>query len=212
MQATGTGQAIGRYPNSDAAVIVGNGGRTLLSVHALPAHQRRGAAPVHPERAQLPAHGRDRPPRAVLQRRVAGGGRPVPGRRWPAWGSRRPSCRRARRRPPTPTRSSSRSCSTGNFDLVIFQQRFWFDGAARLLTPLVNHVNGGGRVLWTTWNRTQVFAAMAPVFTAFGPPPPASPTRPRSTRSAPSRSCRITTPSRSRPARRRRWPCSPRAA
>jgi hypothetical protein len=56
--------------------------------------------------------------------------------------------------------------TAGGWDLVIFQQRFWFD--ASVVTPLVDYVNGGGRIIWSTWNRTQVFAQMAPVFDAFG--------------------------------------------
>lgn len=54
----------------------------------------------------------------------------------------------------------------GGWDLVVFQQRFWF--VADVVAPFANYVTGGGRAIYSTWNRTQVFPAIAPVFVAFG--------------------------------------------
>jgi hypothetical protein len=60
--------------------------------------------------------------------------------------------------------------NAGGWDLVIFQQRFWSDGGIGFgwVTPLVNHINTGGRVIYSTWVRTQIFAQVAPVYAALG--------------------------------------------
>jgi hypothetical protein len=165
MQPTGTGQALGRFPNNDAAVVLGNSGRTLLSIMPyLITNPAMGVLFAQNEINFLLSGVSS--PHVLYFSDVSPGGPDIYLQVLSSLGITPTVVPQSSTSAPDTYPQFATQLQTGTWDLVIFQQRFWFDPS--VITPMINYVNSGGRFLWTTWNRTQIFPAMGPVFTAFG--------------------------------------------